>query len=141
MAEAIGRVAAKSRGVKSVSFSSAGTSAWEGAPASDGALLVGIERHLDLNTHRARALTREIVAESDVILCMGSHHAERALVLGGEGKTHLVSSFASNGTESSAVPDPFGGDLDLYRGTADELERMVGLVIDRLIAQGEAKPT
>ena len=32
--------------------------------------------------------------------------------------------------------DPFGGDLDLYRSTADELERMVGLVIERIATTG-----
>ena len=132
MAEAIGRAAAHRRGTHTVTFTSAGTSAWDGAPASDGALLVGIERQLELNTHRARGLTREIVAESDVILGMGAHHVERAVVLGGEGKTWLLSEFASRSAESTPVADPFGGDLELYRATADELERMIGLVLDRL---------
>jgi protein-tyrosine-phosphatase len=141
MAEAIARVAAKGRGAKGIAFASAGTSAWEGAPASDGALLVGLERQLDLNTHRARALTREIVAESDVILGMGAHHVERALVLGGDGKTHLLSSFASGDTDSRAIADPFGGDLELYRATADELEALVARVLDRLAAaDGPAAP-
>jgi protein-tyrosine-phosphatase len=139
MAEAIARMAARKRGAKGVAFASAGTSAWEGAPASDGALLVGIERQLDLNTHRARALTREIVAESDVILAMGAHHVERALVLGGESKTHLLAEFASKGEDLSAVADPFGGDLDLYRATADDLERMVELVLDRVAGDGKSK--
>jgi protein-tyrosine phosphatase len=137
MAEGIGRMAAQKRGLSSVTFGSAGTSAWDGAPASDGALLVGIERQLDLNTHRARALTREIVEDSDVILCMGAHHVERANVLGGEGKSYLLSHYASRASDSSPIADPFGGDLDLYRATADELERMVGLVLDRISEAGE----
>jgi protein-tyrosine-phosphatase len=139
MAEAIGRATAQKRGVTSVTFASAGTSAWDGAPASDGALLVGIERQLELNTHRARALTREIVDDADVILGMGAHHVERALVLGGEGKAFMLSHYASKAADSSAIADPFGGDLDLYRATADELERMVGLVLDRLAEAGEPK--
>jgi len=36
---------------------SAGTGAWDGAPASEGAYLVGLERGLDLSGHRARLLT------------------------------------------------------------------------------------
>lgn len=136
MAEAIGRRAVQRRGLKGVSFASAGTSAWEGAPASDGALLVGIERQLDLNAHRARALSREIVAESDLVLGMGAHHLERAVALGAGGKAHLLSSFASNAVDTRAIADPFGGDLDSYRATADEMEGMVGRILDRLAEAG-----
>ena len=43
MAEAIARRFASGRGLGDVVGGSAGTSAWEGAPASDGALLVALE--------------------------------------------------------------------------------------------------
>jgi protein-tyrosine-phosphatase len=138
MAEAIARVAAGRRSDIDVMFSSAGTSAWDGAPASDGALLVGLERHLDLNAHRARPLTREIVADADLILGMGTHHVERAIVLGGEGKTHLLSDYASRRADGQSIADPFGGDLDNYRSTASELERMIELVLDRIREAGPA---
>lgn len=137
MAEAIARRVATSHPALHITCSSAGTSAWDGAPASDGALLVGLERQLDLNAHRARALTREIVDESDLILGMGVHHIERASVLGGEAKTYLLADYAERGTTGQVVADPFGGDLDLYRSTADELERMVGLALAR-IAESKA---
>ena len=45
LAEAIARKVAIERGLPDVDVSSAGTSAWDGAAASDGALLVGMERH------------------------------------------------------------------------------------------------
>lgn len=132
MAEAIAKVAAARRGLAALSFASAGTSAWDGAPASDGALLVGLERKVDLNSHRARALSREIVEDADLILGMGMHHVERAVVLGGEGKTLLISDYADGTEDGVSVADPFGGDLDLYRSTADELERLIERVLDRL---------
>lgn len=132
MAEAIARAAAERRGLDGVTFASAGTSAWDGAPASDGALLVGLERKLDLNAHRARSLSREIVADADLILAMGTHHAERAAVLGGEGKTFLVTDYADASGDGQSVADPFGGDLDMYRSTADELERLIERVLDRI---------
>jgi protein-tyrosine-phosphatase len=137
MAEAIARAMAAHRGLSTASFESAGTSAWDGAPASDGALLVGIERKLDLDAHRARALTREIVETADVILVMGPHHAERVVALGGEGKTFLLSDYADRNTAGRAVEDPFGGNLDRYRATADDLEAMITRVLDRL---GESRP-
>lgn len=136
MAEGIARVAVARRGPASVTFSSAGTSAWDGSPASDGALLVGIERRLDLNAHRSRALSREMVADADLILGMGTHHVERAMALGGEGKTHLLADYADGSAEGRTIADPFGGDLALYRSTADELERLIERVLDRIGAAG-----
>ena len=139
MAEAIARNAAAKRPGLAVTFGSAGTSAWDGAPASDGALLVGLERKLDLNAHRSRSLSRELVDESDLILGMGQHHVERAAVLGGELKTHLLSDFAARSATGHSIADPFGGDLDLYRSTADELERMIELVLARIDETGGAQ--
>ena len=44
LAEAIARKVVIERALNDVDIQSAGTSAWDGAPASDGALLVGLER-------------------------------------------------------------------------------------------------
>jgi len=132
MAQAIGRAAVSRYPNATITFDSAGTSAWDGAPASDGALLVGLERKLDLNGHRARVLTRELIDTSDLILGV-----ERASVLGGDGKTFLLADYAQRATTGQVIADPFGGDLDLYRSTADELERMVDLAIAR-IAEAKA---
>ncbi|MHB1299177.1 MAG: arsenate reductase/protein-tyrosine-phosphatase family protein, partial [Gemmatimonadaceae bacterium] len=81
MAESVATRMAAERALGDVTFSSAGTSAWDGAPASDGALLVAMERGLDLSQHRARMLSRELVAESDLILVMSPHHRDRATAL------------------------------------------------------------
>jgi protein-tyrosine-phosphatase len=78
LAEGIARREAIERGLIDFEVGSAGTSAWNGAPASDGGLLVALEHGVDLSGHRARQLTREIVQENDVILVMGPHHLERA---------------------------------------------------------------
>jgi protein-tyrosine-phosphatase len=135
LAEAIAVREAAVRGMHDVVPSSAGTSAWEGAPASDGALLVGIERTLDMNAHRSRPLTRESVGAADLILAMGPHHVERIVALGGAGKTHLITDYAERSAGGRPIVDPFGGGLDIYRQTADELERMVALVFDRIAGE------
>jgi len=132
LAEAIARDLATRRQLTDVTFASAGTSAWDDAPASDGALLVGLERNLDLNSHRARQLTRDIVGDADLILAMGPHHLERIEALSGVGKAHLLTGFASHGHDARPISDPFGGDLDVYRAAADELTREIGRVFDRL---------
>jgi protein-tyrosine-phosphatase len=141
MAEAIARAAIAARGISDVTVGSAGTSAWEGSPASDGALLVSLEHGLALENHRARTLSREIVEGADLVLTMGPHHAERANALGGARKTHLLMHFASNGRDSTPVADPFGGDLDAYRTTFAELESAIGKVLDRLTAEHGATET
>ena len=77
LAEAIARKVAIERGMPEIEVASAGTSAWDGAAASDGALLVGLERRLDLGSHRSQQLTRALVESSDLIFTMGPHHLER----------------------------------------------------------------
>jgi protein-tyrosine-phosphatase len=134
LAEALARREAIERGLVEVEVSSAGTSAWDGASASDGALLVALERSLDLSAHRARQLTPEIVSQHDVILAMGPHHLERAEALGGEGKSHLLTAFAASSSGGKAINDPFGGDLEDYRETFNELQREIRRVFDRLTA-------
>lgn len=135
MAEALARRMLAERGLTEASASSAGTSAWDGATASDGALLVALEHELDLASHRARQLTPDIVRDADVILVMGPHHRDRVEALGGEGKTWLLTAYASGGRAERAVSDPFGGDLATYRGTFEELEREIQRVVDRLAAE------
>jgi protein-tyrosine-phosphatase len=135
LAEGIARREAIDRGLIDFEVSSAGTSAWNGAPASDGGLLVALEHGVDLSGHRARQLTREIVEDQDVILVMGPHHLERAEALGGEGKSHLLTHYAAHGSSDRAVSDPFGGDLEVYRATYEELEREIRRVFDRIAAE------
>lgn len=135
MAEAITRKIAIERGLSDVEVSSSGTSAWDTAPASDGALLVAMERGMDLSEHRAQTLTRDLVQSSDLILAMGPHHLERIEALGGEGKAFLLSEYASHGKSRRAISDPIGAELDVYRSTADELDVEIRRVVDRITAE------
>jgi len=135
MAEAIARKVAIERGMTDIEVASAGVNAYDGGPASDGALLVGMERRVDIAGHRSRQLTPEIVADADIILAMGPPHVARAEALGGAGKTFLLTSYASHGAADHPVSDPFGGDLELYRTTFDELERDIRRALDRLAAE------
>ena len=135
MAEAIARKVAIERGLVDVDVASAGTSSWEGAAASDGALLVGLERHLDLSGHRSRQLSRALVDGTDLIFTMGPHHLERAEALGGAGKSFLLTGYPIPGGSGRAVDDPMGGELDVYRATADDLEREIRRVFDQMAAE------
>jgi protein-tyrosine-phosphatase len=131
MAEALARKIAERRGIADVSVSSAGTNAWDNIPATDEALLVGMERGVDLTSHRARKLTPAIVSEADLIFVMTPGHLEQVKQLGGRGKVHVIDEYAS-GSANQGIIDPYGGDLDAYRQTADVLERELEKLFDRL---------
>jgi protein-tyrosine-phosphatase len=140
IAEALARKIIIERALSDVEVLSAGTSAWDNAPASDGALLVGMERNLDLSQHRAQSLTRELIRDVDLVLAMGPHHLERIEALGGSGRSYLITDFASRGATTRPVNDPIGGELELYRSTVDELEQEVRRVFDRITAERSSTP-
>lgn len=135
LAEAIARREAIGRGRGDIDVGSAGISAWDGAPASDGSLLVGLERQLDIGAHSARQLTAALVLEADLILTMGPQHLERVLALGGEGKAHVLTTFGNDSGDPAGVSDPFGGDLEDYRATYEELHREIRRMLDVLPAR------
>lgn len=128
--------ALKERGLE-VTVTSAGTGAWDGAPASEGAYLVGLERGLDLSGHRARLLTRELVETADLVLTMARHHRARVDELGGEGRVFVLGEYAGRNGDAVEVSDPFGGDLDVYRTTCEELEGLTSAVAERLAAESK----
>jgi protein-tyrosine-phosphatase len=132
MAEAMLREALASRGAEQVTVSSAGTGAWDGSPVSEGAYLVGLEHGVDLSSHRAQLLTRELVKSADLILTMSSHHRARVAELGGEDKVHVLGEYAGRDEGRAEVSDPFGSDLASYRQTYDELQELIGGVVSRV---------
>jgi protein-tyrosine phosphatase len=132
MAEALLREAVAARGLDQVTVGSAGTGAWDGAPVSEGAYLVGLENGLDLSHHRARLLTRELVRASDLILVMSGHHLARVAELGGEDKVHLLGPYAGRDESRSEVSDPYGSDLASYRATFTELQELISAVVSKV---------
>src|SRR5213596_3609541 len=136
LAAALLQRALKERGLD-MNVTSAGTGAWDGAPASEGAYLVGLERGLDLSGHRARLLTRELVEQADLILTMARHHRARVDELGGEGRVFVLGEYAGREGDEAEVSDPFGGDLNVYRDTVGELDALIDATVERLVKEGQ----
>src|SRR5881409_1473690 len=134
LAAALLERALKERGLD-VNVTSAGTGAWDGAPASEGAYLVGLERGLELSGHRARLLTRELVERADLILTMARHHRARVDELGGEGRVFVLGEYAGREGNEAEVSDPFGGDLEVYRDTCAELEALIDTAVERIVKE------
>jgi protein-tyrosine-phosphatase len=135
LAAALLERALKDRGLDAIEVNSAGTGAWEGAPVSEGAYLVGLERGLDLSGHRARLLSREMVEAADLVLTMARHHRARVDELGGEGHVFVLGEYAGREGDEAEVSDPFGGNLDVYRDTCAELEALVAAAVERIVAE------
>jgi protein-tyrosine-phosphatase len=133
LAEALFRRMLREAGRDDIGVTSAGTSAYEGAPASEGAYLVGLEAGLDLSEHRARLLDEHLVRQADLILTMGSGHLARVERLGGIGKSHLLGEYAGVTGEDPEVHDPFGGEVEVYRSTLRRLETLLARARDRLL--------
>ena len=97
--------------------SSAGLSAEDGAPMTDNALealkVLGVKVR---RKHKAKQLTPDAARNADFIVCMTPSHA-RALS-GFADKTFTVGEIVSG----PDVPDPYGGDLNVYLSTARYLE-------------------
>jgi len=130
MAESIMRQEFERRG-EQVEVVSAGTGAWDGALASEGAYLVALENELDLSQHRATLLTRELVEDADLVLTMARHHRARVEELGGTEKTHLLGEYAGRQGDDAEVGDPFGSDLPVYRDTFTEIQTLVRAAVER----------
>ena len=135
LAEAILLRELRERGVEHIEAVSAGTGAWDGAPASEGAYLIGLEHGLDLSGHRARLLTRDRVQNAELVLTMARHHRARVHELGGEGRTHVLGEYAGRTGADVEVSDPFGGDLELYRATYGELETLIRAAVERMVSE------
>ena len=131
LAEVLLRRALEEAKVDGVAVGSAGTGASGGEPASEGSYLVALEKGLDLAAHRARPVTRELVAASDLILVMSRGHLRKLELLGAGPKTHLIGDYA--GTEGDReVADPVGGPIEGYRATYRQLEQMTRAVAARV---------
>jgi len=135
LAEALARRELATRKLSDrIEVGSAGMGAVQGAPASEGSAAAGAAAGLDLSGHISRVVTPDLVVESDLILTMGIGHLAGVLELGGEGKSALLSGFAEGREDGLgwAVPDPFGGGLQIYLETLRALEELVHHSIARL---------
>ncbi len=135
LAEALLRRELQSAKAADIVVSSAGTGAWDGAPGSEGAYLIALEHELDLSEHRARLLTREVVEEAHLVLTMARHHRARVEELGGRGRVHVLGEYVGLSGPDAEVKDPFGGDLDVYRETYEELESLMRRAAERVMKE------
>lgn len=133
MAEGIARRELQERGWRHVRVASAGLSARDGGAAAGNAIAVAHRYGVDLETHRTRALTPELLQWADLVLTMSAGHLDAVRGLGAGDRAALLAAFA-RGDDPAAhgVRDPYGGPLQAYENTYGELRQLIGGALDRL---------
>lgn len=127
MAEALFRHEWKERGAAvKLEAASAGLAAPAGEGASAHVRTVMEEAGLGVGAHRATLLDRELAGRACLILVMTRQHRRWLLQRFPDlaDKTHLLNELAGL-TETPEVADPYGGTLEDYRRTFEEIRRAV----------------
>jgi len=117
LAEVIARDALRRRGIANVRVSSAGTSAVDGMPASEGSLAVARQNGLNLSSHRSRLLSPAIVRDADLIVALAKAHRHTVGIVEPAALdwTRLLTDFSVD--HDGDVDDPVGGDIRCYEKT------------------------
>ena len=135
MAEVAARRRIADLGWDGVEVRSAGVGAFDGSPASDGAVRVAEANGLDLSGHAATLLSHEAVEWADLILAMSASHLSRIEDLGGGRRASMITSFADGGDEyaiARGVPDPIGGPDEEYAEVLAVLDELVAGILERI---------
>jgi protein-tyrosine-phosphatase len=112
---------------------SAGIWTVDGRPASAHGVAEMAHRGLDISDHRSRNVTREMMADADLVLVMASRHAEAlgAAFPEHSRKVYLLSEMVG---QMYDIEDPYGGPRYEYAQTARELEQLVEEGYERIVA-------
>ena len=109
-----------------VEVRSAGTSAWEGQPASEGSIDVAAQDGLDLSAHRSRRVTVSEVRAADYVFVMEPLHRVALEALGAPvERVHVLSDWPRPGEPAMPVSDPFGGSHEAYEECWRRIRRHV----------------
>lgn len=127
MAEAI----LASKKLPDVEVRSAGVYAMDGLHASENAKVVLSENQIEHN-HRSRLLTPQDVEWATYVFTMTGSHKEAILYNfpTAKDKVFTIKEFVGDGYQD--VIDPFGGNVEIYRKTFQELSQMVDKIIKKL---------
>lgn len=102
---------------------SAGTWALPDSPAAENTRLVLQSRGIDIDDHRSRGVTLEMLRDFNLILVMETGHKEalRAEFPSIANRVYLISEMAGH---KYSISDPIGKPLDEYKFTAKEFEKI-----------------
>ena len=76
MAEGIAKKIAEEYSANHINISSAGTAGFNGMPATEYAIEAGKHWGVDISNHKSRALNKQLIQKSDLILAMAQEHIQ-----------------------------------------------------------------
>ena len=116
-----------------VLIDSAGVFADVGGKAADEAIAAMKRRGIDLEGHRTKPLTDELIDMADVILVMTEAHKQ---LIGSvaKGKVYTLTEYAGG---EGDISDPYGGDAEEYERTASEIYDALVDIAEKLPVEPE----
>lgn len=122
---------------------SAGTEALPGMAASDETIKLLNKKSIDVRSHRAKKLTREMILQADFIFVMEQIHRDLILekIPAAKGKLFLLGDFyphSSKMEQSMGIPDPMGMSSTFYENVYEIIRNSCHFVLMTL--QAKASP-
>ncbi len=136
MAEGLFRDMVKNRGLQDeLNIESAGVFAASGQPASPQAIEAMKRQSIDINNHKSRQLTKQMIEKADLILTMTNNHKRAIISMDSEavGKTFTLNEYAhENKSKHRDIMDPYGFPVEEYEKSLIEIKNALINVIEKL---------
>lgn len=123
MAEGLFKKILAERGITDITCRSCGLAAYTGDEASPQAIEVCAERGVDLSHHRATVFNQYILDETDIMVCMTESHKNAVMKISPTFRVLVP---------DRGIPDPYGGNSEIYRDCADKIEAFLERFIDSI---------
>ncbi len=138
MAEALLRRYWESAGGSGLEVTSAGLAAIPGSSASEQVRRLLNEEGLNLERHSAALLERSQVHRADLILVMTSAHRDQLNTVFPEAasKVRLLKDFAGAAGGNPDIVDPYGGSLEKYRQSLEDIRGSITKIVEKLKGGG-----
>lgn len=114
-----------------LNVSSAGLSTVPGLPASIGAIDAMDAYGLNLDYHRSRQVSSYLLADADLVLCMGQSH-KQVIVQALPELADKVFTLGEYAGDEQDIADPFGGDAEEYAACAAQIDALVEKVAAKI---------
>jgi protein-tyrosine-phosphatase len=116
-----------------VSVESCGTAAIEGLSAETGARRQAESIGLSLDKHRAQPVTRDLIANATLVVCVTDRHRDYLHRFFPEAKAKILSFDGVTGMGD--IPDPYGGSESDYRDVREQLAKGMPKIVAALTGQ------
>lgn len=111
----------KEKGINSVRCDSAGISAFDGEAASENSIEAMNGIGIDISSHRSKTVTRDLLDNTDLIVCISRGHYEILRNFVDESKLKLL---------GKGVSDPYGMRLSEYIRARDEIKTALDVLFE-----------